>query len=62
MSKKVSHNFSLSYSSRDSDNGDTELDVSISFENPKTHKEIADKIASWLVAINQAETIGEFQK
>lgn len=61
MTTKTNHYFSCTYSARDSDTGDTEMDFSLNFENPKSSKEIADKIANWLTAIGQTAVITELQ-
>lgn len=46
----MSQYFNLSYTRRDT-NGDTDLEVSINFENPKKIESIVEKINSWLIAI-----------
>ena len=61
MSTKTNHYFAFTYSARDSDTGDTEMDFSLNFENPKSSKEIADKITSWLTAIGQSAVLAELQ-
>ena len=62
MSQKINHYFNLSYSARDSDTGDTEMDFSLNFENPKSHSEVAEKLVRWLTAIGHAETVSQIQK
>ena len=46
--------FSLSYSNRNSDTRDTEMDVTISFENPDSDA-LIEKLNVWLTAIGHSE-------
>ena len=46
--------FSLEYSSRDSDTRDTEMDVTVSFENPDVDA-LVKKLNVWLTAIGYDE-------
>lgn len=62
MATKTNYYFTLTYSARDADSGDTEMDLSINFENPKSATEIAEKIASWLTAAGRVDVILELQK
>lgn len=45
-------NYSLNFSERN-DDGDTMMDVNISFENPANEYEIGEKVNTWLRAIGQ---------
>ena len=49
--EKINENFNLSYSAREDQSGETLIDVNISFENPRDHSMIVDRLNTWLCAI-----------
>lgn len=49
--KKLETSYSLNYTSRDADSRDTNMDITINFDNP-TDTELMYKLNTWLVAIN----------
>ena len=51
---KVNETFSLDYSSREDQSGDTVADINVRFDNPKDDSVIVDRINRWLVAIGRA--------
>ena len=57
MSKqeKINENFSLSYGSREERSGDTVMDVSINWENPKSDIVIIHHLNTWLRAIGRLD-------
>lgn len=59
MSKqeKINENFSLSYSSREDGSGDTVMDVSINFDNPKSDSIIVNRLNTWLQAIGRTDIV-----
>ena len=48
---KVNENFSLDYSSREDQSGDTVADINIRFDNPKEPAVVAERLNTWLTAI-----------
>ena len=52
---KINENFSLNYSSREADSGDTVMDCNISFDNPKDDSTITHRLNTWLKAIGRTE-------
>lgn len=55
--EKINENFSLSYSSREDGTGDTVMDVSINFDNPKNDMIIVDRLNTWLQAIGRTDLV-----
>jgi hypothetical protein len=51
--EKINENFSLSYNSREDGTGDTVMDVSINFDNPKSDSIIVHRLNTWLQAIGR---------
>ena len=51
---KVNETFSLDYSSREDQSGDTVADINVRFDKPKDDSVIVDRINRWLVAIGRA--------
>jgi hypothetical protein len=47
--------FSLNYNSREADSGDTVMDCSISFDNPKDDSTIIHRLNTWLKAIGRSD-------
>jgi hypothetical protein len=52
---KINENFSLNYNSREADSGDTVMDCSISFDNPKDDSTIIHRLNTWLKAIGRSD-------
>ena len=52
---KVNENFSLGYSSREADSGDTVMDCNINFDNPKDDSTVIHRLNTWLQAIGRTE-------
>jgi hypothetical protein len=52
---KINENFSLNYNSREADSGDTVMDCSISFDNPKDDSTIIHRLNIWLKAIGRSD-------
>ena len=52
---KINENFSLSYNSREDGSGDTVMDCSINFENPKDDSTIIHRLNTWLKAIGRSD-------
>ena len=52
---KINENFSLNYSSREADSGDTVMDCNISFDNPKDDSTIIHRLNTWLKAIGRTD-------
>lgn len=50
---KVNETFSLDYSSREEQSGDTVADINVRFDNPKDDAVIIDRMNRWLVAIGR---------
>lgn len=54
---KINENFSLNYSSREADSGDTVMDCNISFDNPKDDSTIIHRLNTWLQAIGRTDIV-----
>ncbi len=52
---KINENFSLSYSSREDSSGDTVMDCTVSFDNPKDDSTIIHRLNTWLKAIGRTD-------
>lgn len=52
---KINENFTLSYNSREDGTGDTVMDVTINFDNPKDDSIIVHRLNTWLTAIGRTE-------
>ena len=52
---KINENFSLSYSSREDSSGDTVMDCTVSFDNPKDDSIIIHRLNTWLKAIGRTD-------
>lgn len=52
---KINENFTLSYNSREADSGDTVMDVTINFDNPKDDSIVVHRLNTWLTAIGRTE-------
>jgi predicted nucleotidyltransferase len=51
--EKINENFSLSYTSRDENTGDSVMDVTINFDNPKSDTIIINRLNTWLKSIGR---------
>jgi hypothetical protein len=49
---KINESFSLNYSSREADSGDTVMDCNINFDNPKDNNVVVTRLNTWLKSIN----------
>ena len=56
---KINESFSLNYSSREADSGDTVMDCNISFDNPKDDSTIIHRLNTWLKAIGRSDIVVE---
>lgn len=54
---KISENFSLRYSAREDQTGDTNMDCSIEFDNPKDDSVIIHRLNTWLRAIGRSNIV-----
>lgn len=58
---KINENFSLNYSSREADSGDTVMDCNISFDTPKDDNVIVTRLNTWLRAIGRENIVVELK-
>ena len=54
---KINENFSLNYSSREADSGDTVMDCNVNFDNPKDDSTIIHRLNTWLKAIGREDIV-----
>lgn len=57
---KINESFSLNYSSREADSGDTVMDCNncnINFDNPKDDNVIVARLNTWLKASNREDIV-----
>jgi len=54
---KVNENFSLRFNSREDQSGDTVMDCSIDFDNPKDDATVIRRLNTWLQAIGRTELV-----
>jgi len=54
---KINENFSLNFSSREADSGDTVMDCNINFDNPKDDSTIIHRLNTWLNAIGRSDIV-----
>jgi len=52
---KINESFSLNFSSREADSGDTVMDCNINFDNPKDDSTIIHRLNTWLKAIGRTD-------
>ena len=50
---KINESFRLSYDSREADSGDTVMECTINFDNPKDDNAIVTRLNTWLTAIGR---------
>ena len=54
---KINENFTLSFNSREAYSGDTVMDVTINFDNPKDDSVIVHRLNTWLTAIGRSDLV-----
>lgn len=54
---KINENFSLRYSAREDQTGDTTMGCSIDFDNPKDDSIIIHRLNTWLRAIGRSDVV-----
>lgn len=54
---KINEGFSLNYSSREADSGDTVMDCNISFDTPKDDNVIVARLNTWLKAVGREDIV-----
>ena len=54
---KINENFTLSFNSREADSGDTVMDVTINFDNPKDDSIVVHRLNTWLTAIGRTDLV-----
>ena len=54
---KINENFSLNYSSREADSGETVMDCNVNFDNPKDDSTIIHRLNTWLKAIGREDIV-----
>ena len=54
---KINESYSLNFSSRESDSGDTVMDCNINFDNPKDDTVVTHRLNTWLQAIGRTEIV-----
>ena len=54
---KINESYSLNFSSRESDSGDTVMDCNINFDNPRDDSIIIHRLNTWLQAIGRTEIV-----
>jgi len=59
---KVNENFSLNYSSREDQSGDTVMDCNINFDNPKDDSIVVNRLNTWLQAIGKTELVVAYKE
>ena len=52
---KINENFSLNFSSREDQSGDSVMDCNINFDNPKDDSTLIHRLNTWLKAIGRSE-------
>jgi hypothetical protein len=52
---KINENFTLSYNSREEGSGDTVMDCTINFDNPRDDSTVIHRLNTWLQAIGRTE-------
>lgn len=55
--EKINENFSLSFNSREDGTGDSVMDVSINFDNPKNDTTVVNRLNTWLQAIGRKDIV-----
>ena len=54
---KINENFTLSYNSREEGSGDTVMDCTINFDNPRDDSTVIHRLNTWLQAIGRTEIV-----
>lgn len=52
---KINESFTLSYNSREDGSGETVMDCTINFENPRDDSVVIHRLNTWLQAIGRTE-------
>lgn len=52
---KINESFSLNFSSREDQSGDSVMDCNINFDNPKDDSTLVHRLNTWLKAIGRSE-------
>jgi len=52
---KINESFSLNFSSREDQSGDSVMDCNINFDNPKDDSTLIHRLNTWLKAIGRSE-------
>jgi len=56
---KINESFTLSYNSREDGSGETVMDCTINFENPRDDSVVIHRLNTWLQAIGRTEIVVE---
>jgi len=59
---KINESYSLNYSSREDQSGDTVMDCNINFDNPKDDSIIVHRLNTWLQAIGRTELVVSYKE
>ena len=54
---KINESFTLNYSSREDNSGDTVMDCTINFDNPQDDSVIIHRLNTWLQAIGRSDIV-----
>lgn len=54
---KINDSFSLQFSSREDNSGDTVMDCNISFDNPRDDSAVIHRLNTWLQAIGRSDIV-----
>lgn len=54
---KINDSFSLQFSSREDNSGDTVMDCNISFDNPRDDSAVILRLNTWLQAIGRTDIV-----
>jgi len=54
---KINENFTLRFGSREDQTGDTVMDCTIEFDNPKDDSAVIHRLNTWLQAIGRSDII-----
>jgi len=54
---KINETFTLSYNSREDNSGETVMDCTINFENPRDDSVVIHRLNTWLQAIGRSDIV-----
>ena len=54
---KINETFTLSYNSREDGSGETVMDCTINFENPRDDSVVIHRLNTWLQAIGRSDIV-----